>query len=929
MNTANLIGYPLLVIAALELFLGLLILRRNPRNSVVNKATAACVFASACWSFSSGLMYIRFSLGLPYILFARLSWTGWFTVPTALQTVLYLRDEKSRLARLAGWTLYPFWTVVLLLCLSTDLIVTEGYLPLPYRNSPGPLELPLRFIGSLIAFWLIYEIIRLRSRTTGYRRTQLGYFLYGTIFFGMGGAIVGGILQVFTGNGIEPSLSAYFSLPWVVLIFYSITRYRLFDIRLILSRTLAILLLSFGVSALQFFLFRLLAPVVGDVSTIFISVPLIGVIFFGTPLSRKFQTWLNDLILGDRYLHQKMLRQSANAMISILDRDEILQFVVNSVRSGMGVRDVFLFLQGRDGTFSTRHCEPVNRQTPGGCVLPDLVIRTLEAIKSPLISEQTVTEAGEAGRELQETLRRLEADLVLPLRSKGRLLGVLTLGERMNGEPYLPSDIDALQMLANHAAVAVENAELFEDAVHARASKRESDAVFRTLAETTAAAIFIIRHDRIIYANRAASRLSGYDIEDLLTMSPWSVIHPDHRDAMIDREQAWMAGREPAPQFEFKFIARDGSVRWAITNSAVIELQGMRAILSTMVDITDLRRAEDERFRLNELSERRLRERVAEQERFRAVLDAAADGFWITDGYMGFEYVNAAYCEMTGYSVEELLAMRVSDLNADLSRDEIVRKHADAREQGHVSFETKHRCKDGRMIDVDVVVTPFAGGERFFTFVRDISERKRAEIEKARYNTEREKILKDLHDGIGGLTTNINLLAEIAQTREDPDEVRRSLATIAALSRESLSEIRTFLQSLDVKDLTWHAVASELRHLGNTIVESHAIRFSLNTSLPDDDGGPSSVVAMNLFRIYKESLANVVKHARASSVEARLSVYDAKLVLEVRDDGVGLEARGRAGRGLLNMRSRAAEMAGSITVESGQGTTVCLEVPIG
>ena len=99
MNSAQIIGYPLLLLSALELFLGLLLLRQNPRNSPVNKATAACAFVAAIWSLSAAFMYIRVSLGLDFIFFARASWIGWFTVPTALQTVLFLKDEKSRMDR--------------------------------------------------------------------------------------------------------------------------------------------------------------------------------------------------------------------------------------------------------------------------------------------------------------------------------------------------------------------------------------------------------------------------------------------------------------------------------------------------------------------------------------------------------------------------------------------------------------------------------------------------------------------------------------------------------------------------------------------------------------------------------------------------------------------------------------------------------------
>ena len=810
MNSAQILGYPLLLLSALEFFLGLLLLMQNPRNSPVNKATAACAFAAAVWSLSTAFMYIRVSLGLDFIFFARANWIGWFTVPTALQTVLFLKDEKSRKARITGFVLYPFWFAVLCLSLYTDLIVTDGYMPIPYRNSPGPLEMYFRLAGGLMVFWLVYEIVRLRRQVTGYRRSQLSYYLYGTVIFGTGGAVVGGFLQLFTGHGLEPSLSAYTSFPWVLMIFYAITRHRLFDIRLIFSRTVNILFLSFFISALQFELFKILEPAAGAVASIFISVPIIGGIFFATPLSRNVQQWVNDLVLGGRYQYQKMLKESANAMITILHRDELLRYIIESVRSGLGVKDALLYLLGPNEVYSTRHCPEVNTDSLDGCVLPHNVIECLRSIGQPIISEEVALGAPDAGG-LVETIGRMRAELILPLSSKGQMLGVLTLGQRQNGEPYLQSDIDVLQTLAGHAAVAIENAQLFEEAGKARANLRESENIFRTLAETTTAGIFIFRLDRILYANKAGARMCGYSIDELLTMSPWTIIHPEHRSATLERGRAIVQGQQISPRNEFKFITKEGMERWALSTSAAIELQGEPALITTLVDVTDLKQAEQEKAGLYEENVRHYQQRIAEEER---------------------------------------------------------------------------------------------------------------------HQKEKEKILKDLHDGIGGLTTNINLLAELARKNDDLQAVRKSLATISDLSRESLSEIRSFIQSLDAKELSWQAIAAELRHLGSAIIEPHGVRLSLDTRIDERNDNPGSTVSMNLFRIYKESLANVIKHAKASAVEVSFTIEGGRVVLDIRDNGIGLDGRRVSGRGLPNMKSRAEDMGGSLAVISDNGTRVHLELPI-
>jgi signal transduction histidine kinase len=85
---------------------------------------------------------------------------------------------------------------------------------------------------------------------------------------------------------------------------------------------------------------------------------------------------------------------------------------------------------------------------------------------------------------------------------------------------------------------------------------------------------------------------------------------------------------------------------------------------------------------------------------------------------------------------------------------------------------------------------------------------------------------------------------------------------------------------------------------------------------------------MNLFRIYKESLANIIKHAKASAVDVHFSVEGGRVSLEVRDNGVGLDGKRASGRGLVNMKNRAREMDGELAVTTDKGTRVHLDFPI-
>lgn len=201
-------------------------------------------------------------------------------------------------------------------------------------------------------------------------------------------------------------------------------------------------------------------------------------------------------------------------------------------------------------------------------------------------------------------------------------------------------------------------------------------------------------------------------------------------------------------------------------------------------------------------------------------------------------------------------------------------------------------------------------------------------LEERRSAREREKILKDLHDGLGGITTNIGLLAEMGRSTTSTEDTRKMFSTIAELSRESHSEIRSFLYSMDSREMTWEALAADLRHFGTTTLEPHSIAFTMQTSLDGGEKDPDRFLCLAVFRIYKEALANVIKHAGAHVVCVDLTVDLERLSLSIRDDGAGIARDHVKGRGLANMAKRADEIGGTLMVLPGSGTRVALEVPL-
>ncbi len=950
MNLFYVFGYPLFFISALEIALGIILLRQNPRNSPVNKSVAAFSFFAAAYAFCGSISYILDSRHLDFNVLNRFSWIGWFCIPAGLQFIYLLKDEKHPRARRIGQVLYPFWGLVLLLTMTTDLVEPGDPSMIPFVDVDGPLEMPLRLVGMGMIIWLMVEIYRLRKSVDGIRKAQLNYFFYGTLIFASGGVLIVCLLPLF--SVLNPALGAYFSLPWVAFTFYAITRHRLFDIRLVISRALTVAVFGLAITVLHVGLFELLSPWLGAIPAIITSIFIIGIVFFGTPLSRFIVHHIYSLIIKDRYDYQRLLKKSVQAVATILDLDELLHFLSDSTKNSLGAENVRLFLAAKDGRFGIWPGSDRDGSNAALYEIPQALARLRQIGHAVVRDEVEELLLPEESRAISDYLRTIGAELIIPLSYKGQLQGLLTLGLKGNREPYMQSDIDLLESLAGHAAIAIENARLYEEARQSKESFLASEAKFRTLADTAAITIFIHQGGNFLYSNRMAEIMCGYTADEYLHMNFMSLVHPDYVEMVKARARERLAGGQAPPLYEFKIVRKDGQERWVLMTAGIMPYEGKPAVIGTLIDITERKQAEEETERLfKELARTAISLKESEA-KFRTLSETTTAAIFIHQGHE-LMYANAAAEKMTGYPREELLREDFwSLIHPDYQ--EITKERGQARMRGESvphEYEFKFVKKNGeaRWAAMTAGVIEYDGNPAIIATIFDITEWKRAEEakvkfyeesvrqyqerieEERRHRLEKEKILMDLHDGIGGITTNISILSELARKSTDHDTVNKTLATISDLSREGMSEIRSFMHSLDSKELNWRTLAVELKNQGANLVAPHRIKFSIATTIEEElQDQPGSLVWANMFRIYKEALTNVIKHSRASSVMVTFRAGSKGVVLSVEDDGSGTRGNRPGGRGLSNMKTRAEEVGGAVTVtcNAAHGTRVSLEIPL-
>ncbi len=193
------------------------------------------------------------------------------------------------------------------------------------------------------------------------------------------------------------------------------------------------------------------------------------------------------------------------------------------------------------------------------------------------------------------------------------------------------------------------------------------------------------------------------------------------------------------------------------------------------------------------------------EEKHRAIVQTAMDGFCLTDTEGRLLQVNDAYCRMSGYSEPELLTMKIGDLDLDWSEEAIQTNMKKIMAHGEDRFETRHRRRDGSSVFVEASIKYFnvQNKELFVAFLHDITARKQAEAEKARLSAQLQQAQKMESVGrlAGGVAHDFNNMlgvilghGETALEKIDPaDPLRENLTEILKAARRSADLTRQLL----------------------------------------------------------------------------------------------------------------------------------------
>lgn len=194
---------------------------------------------------------------------------------------------------------------------------------------------------------------------------------------------------------------------------------------------------------------------------------------------------------------------------------------------------------------------------------------------------------------------------------------------------------------------------------------------------------------------------------------------------------------------------------------------------------------------------------------------------------------------------------------------------------------------------------------------------------------ERKRIAQDLHDDVGATLGALQLhISHVPEDHARPVILEAYLKKASFLTTKAMTDIRNISHDLIPQDFSENGLFGTLHLSINELNSTSNIKFRLITH--GRENNLHTLYSINVYRIVKELINNIIKHSKATEAVIQLIIYDDETLIMAEDDGVGMDnGNARNGIGLKNVYSRSAFLKGQLKIDSSaKGTTIIINIPL-
>jgi len=581
--------YGLLGVAISSFFVSLIVYIKayedNKKSAFLLVNTATGVWALCLFIFH---IYPR-----PQIFWLRSSHLAAIFVPvTFIHFVFILLDEYAQ--RKTQLTLFYLVALILGLSSFTNLSISGVTYKeiMGYHLVPGPVYKIFSAMFFLLTFYGFFLMIKALRKSSGFRKNQIRYFLSGSIL-GFGGAI-STFLPLYN---IDIPPVGILAVPcYGIILAYAMLRHRLMDIRTIVSKGLIYTTISVLVFAVFLFLrFTVTSDHKLAVPSLELFLYVVAFCFFlvlmSMPLRGRLEELIDNLIFKKARTSYDNLAKGSQKLLTILDRKTLSKFFLETVVQATDANWGALWLLDEKNGNCHLTGKVGNRKdelwlNEGRFLNQNLAMFELMKKERRLFLREEIFPFFKNMRNegnLEDTLRRSDFSLVMPLLFRDSLKGCLFLGEKKSGDLFSSYELQALTLFGDQAVIALTNAHLFQQI---QTMKEYNE---RIVNNVDSGFMVINGEGQITTFNRKIEEMIALSSREVLGKTPEVLPSPLNKIVL----RSWRTQKPVSiPGLTLK-IGQNDTLVVTLNTSLIDENERRSGIVTILTDLTEVRRLEE------------------------------------------------------------------------------------------------------------------------------------------------------------------------------------------------------------------------------------------------------------------------------------------------------------------------------------------------